>query len=44
MLPLLVALIVLLGFELVVWRFGADSRDGNDWCAPKPSRESPLVG
>jgi hypothetical protein len=40
---LLVVLIVLAGFELLAWRYGADSRDGGDWCAPKPARRSPLV-
>jgi hypothetical protein len=39
----LVALTLLTAFELLVWRYGADSRDGNDWAVPNPTRESPRV-
>jgi hypothetical protein len=42
-LGVLVAIIVLAGFELLVWRYGADSRDGTDWVMPNPCRESPRV-
>ena len=40
MLALLV-LVALLVFEIVVWRYGADSCDGNDWVVPKANRRSP---
>jgi hypothetical protein len=42
--PLLVVVIVLAAFEVLAWRYGADSRDGNDWVPPKPARESPRLG
>lgn len=41
---LIVVLIVLAVFELLVWRYGADSRDGKDWVTPNPARESPRAG
>lgn len=40
----LVVVVLIVLAETLVWRYGADSRDGNDWVAPKPCRESPLVG
>ena len=43
MIGLVVAVAVLALLETLVWRYGADSRDGNDWAAPKPRRESPLL-
>ncbi len=43
MLAVLVAFAAFLVFEIVVWRYGADSRDANDWAMPKPTRESPRV-
>ena len=43
MLPLIIALIVLAALEGAVWRYGADSRDGNDWAVPGPRRGSPIV-
>lgn len=27
----LIAMAALVAFELLAWRFGADSRDGDDW-------------
>ena len=44
MLPLLVAVIVLVVFEVVAWRYAADSRDGNDWTMIVPTpRDGPHV-
>jgi hypothetical protein len=41
-LALLVVIVMVVAFELVVWRYGVDSRDGNDWVLPKPNRRSPV--
>ena len=43
MLALLVVVAGLLAFEALVWRYGADSRDGNDWVVPRPTRRSPSI-
>lgn len=43
MLALLVVALILL-IEVLVWRFGADSRDGNDWKLPAAVRRSPYIG
>jgi hypothetical protein len=43
MIGLFVAVAVLSLLELLVWRYGADSRDGHDWQMPRPSRQSPLA-
>jgi hypothetical protein len=42
MVPLVVAVIVVVALEVLVWRHGADTRDGHDWAMPKPTRRSPL--
>jgi hypothetical protein len=43
MVGVIVAVAVLVLFETLVWRYGADSRDGMDWAPPKPNRRSPVV-
>jgi hypothetical protein len=42
MFALLAVIVALLVFEIVIWRYGTDSRDGDDWVFPKPTRRSPV--
>lgn len=44
MLTLLIVALTLLIVEVLVWRYGADSRDGNDWKVPGTVRQSPYIG
>jgi hypothetical protein len=43
MLALLVVIFGAVALEVLVWRYGADSRDGNDWAPAKPVQRSPLA-
>ncbi len=38
MLETLIAVMVLLVFDFLILRFGADSRDGSDWVNHRPMR------
>ena len=44
MFALVVVVAVLVIVEALVWRYGTDTRDGNDWKLPAAVRHSPYIG
>lgn len=44
MVVLVIVVIVLIASEALVWRYGADSRDGNDWKIQRAVGHSPQTG
>lgn len=41
MLTIVIVVLGVIALESLAWRYGADSRDGRDWTAPHPVRQSP---